>query len=79
MTTCEHDDPDEEPEYRYAPIFRSGRWMIAVTEHGPNAGEPFFMTCGYPTEAEVLARIGWLRQDDDKIIALTSGAPHKYH
>jgi hypothetical protein len=50
-----------------------------ITTIGARASEQDrFMTCGVaPTEAEVQARIGWLRLDDDKIDA-ARGAARKY-
>jgi hypothetical protein len=62
-------------KYVYTAVCHNGRWMIEVTDQD---GGTDFMTCGVaPTEAEVQARIGWLRLDDDKIDA-ARGAARKY-
>lgn len=50
--------------YEYEPIFRSGRWMIQVTDDDGNVD---VMTCGNVDEAGVWEKIKYLRMDDDRI------------
>jgi len=68
-----------EPFYHPRPIGciggPDGVWMIRVIPD--NGSEPFFMTCGASSEADVMAWIQRLILDDDAVDA-RRGKPRKY-